>query len=250
MSSLDTSFMDLTDDENHNNDNNEWTLSTRKTTKRGRVSPENCKGRPPLKQTKLHYWLGIPTQNKFSSFTRQEEATTSGESNESEPVNSEQQTQPNGSSEPRREPKPPPIFVHKVGRIPPLINLLKDLAPNKHTVKALRDDQVKIQADSADTYRTILKALKEKERRTTGTENLENLDQNFPHLNGVREQPVSYASAASEGRSQDQGTDHGSSNFAELKNMMKGLMNQMADVMRLITIVVTKLNSVHFSRNV
>lgn len=137
----------MTNSQSGNQDNG-WTNGKRKG---GRINNTGS----AAKQTKISdYWLGASTQNRFLHLS-QDEGSSSTQGNPSN-VNNEP------SQEPERVPKPPPIFVHKVGQINPLITFLKTLAPNKHTIKSLHNDQVKIQTDTVDTYRLVLKALLEK----------------------------------------------------------------------------------------
>jgi hypothetical protein len=59
-------------------------------------------------------------------------------------------------------PKPPPIFVSDVIVIPPLLQLLDQIAPQQYEIKALARNQVRIQPKVSDAYRAIIKALAEK----------------------------------------------------------------------------------------
>ena len=58
--------------------------------------------------------------------------------------------------------KPPPIFV-EAQIIDPLIDLLNNLdEKNNYTIKQTKLEQVKIQTNTPETFRKVIKALKEK----------------------------------------------------------------------------------------
>jgi len=59
-------------------------------------------------------------------------------------------------------PKPPPIFVAGVHNIQSLHALLIEIAAEAFELKVLHENHVKIQTQSPDAYRTIIKALAEK----------------------------------------------------------------------------------------
>ncbi|GAB0087348.1 hypothetical protein DMENIID0001_016440 [Sergentomyia squamirostris] len=103
------------------------------------------------KQTKIDdYWLAmVPTHNPFAPL-----ATGSTDIPEKE-HDQEKETE-------KREPRPPPIFVHNVQDIKPLTDLLEAVAKNAYTYKTLRDLTVRIQPSNGDTYRKLHKALKDK----------------------------------------------------------------------------------------
>jgi hypothetical protein len=58
-------------------------------------------------------------------------------------------------------PKPPPIFISNVTTISPLIQLLEHIA-KQYEIEALSGNQIGIQPKTPDAYRTIVKALEEK----------------------------------------------------------------------------------------
>ncbi|GAB0086261.1 hypothetical protein DMENIID0001_002800 [Sergentomyia squamirostris] len=98
---------------------------------------------PATKQTKLDYWLALPTSNRFDSLP-QEETNNDVEMPEKNP------------------PKPPPVFVHGVEQILPLKTLLDSIAKDDYTHKALHDNTVKIQVNKIEQYRLLLQTLREK----------------------------------------------------------------------------------------
>jgi hypothetical protein len=59
-------------------------------------------------------------------------------------------------------PKPPPIFVSDVTTILPLLQLPDQIVKQQCEIKALPDNQVRIQPKTPDSYRAIIKALAEK----------------------------------------------------------------------------------------
>jgi hypothetical protein len=58
-------------------------------------------------------------------------------------------------------PKPPPIFVSDVSTILPLLQLLDQIVKQQYEIKALPDNQVRIQPKTPDSYGTIINALTE-----------------------------------------------------------------------------------------
>jgi hypothetical protein len=59
-------------------------------------------------------------------------------------------------------PKPPPIYVSDVATIPPITQLLEQIAKLQYEIKALAANQIKIQPKTSKSYRQITKALAEK----------------------------------------------------------------------------------------
>jgi hypothetical protein len=68
------------------------------------------------------------------------------------------------NSGPAHTPKPPTIYVQDVTSIPPLLQLLKQVAAHQYETKALADNHVKVQPATTDSYRTITKALADKQK--------------------------------------------------------------------------------------
>jgi hypothetical protein len=56
----------------------------------------------------------------------------------------------------------PPIYITDVKNITPLIQLLEQIAKQQYEIKALADNQVKVQPETSESYRKIIKALAEK----------------------------------------------------------------------------------------
>jgi hypothetical protein len=91
------------------------------------------------------YWLDAPTNtNRFSALTDEE--------------GSDQQC----TEMTEHTPKPPPLYVYGVKNISPLVQLLDQVAKLQYEIKALNNDQVRVQPKSAEHYRIIIKALSEK----------------------------------------------------------------------------------------
>uniref|UniRef100_A0A1B0CRN6 Putative nucleic-acid-binding protein from transposon x-element n=1 Tax=Lutzomyia longipalpis TaxID=7200 RepID=A0A1B0CRN6_LUTLO len=133
-------------DEDNDDTGAQWQAATGK---RKGSSPSNR--RPPLKQPKISNWLGgVPTANKFNELD---------EEHSSDNTNGEQLT---GSECPKREPRPPPIFIYNVVVIQPLTALLNAIAPNGYTVKILSNDQVKLQMQTIEAYRMAIKELQDR----------------------------------------------------------------------------------------
>jgi hypothetical protein len=68
----------------------------------------------------------------------------------------------NSTTDPGTRPKPPPIYVSDFITIYPLTQLLEQRAKHQYELKALFNNQIKIQLQTSDSYRTITKALAEK----------------------------------------------------------------------------------------
>lgn len=102
------------------------------------------------KQTKIKdYWLNTPiiTPNQYAALNQNDDSSvqSSNEADKDEKV-----------------PKPPPIFVAGVGNITPLMLLLEEIAKQEYELKVLRNDEVKIQPQTSEKYRIIVKALTDK----------------------------------------------------------------------------------------
>lgn len=118
----------------------EWQMVQNK--KRARTSPEQ---HFKLKQTRIdNYWLSTPTANKFNVLINEDAETE------------EAQKQ-------KQEEKPPPIFIAGVKNIQPLNQLLNTIAKDKHLIRVLNEEQVKVQAQTNEIYDNIVKALDEKQ---------------------------------------------------------------------------------------
>uniref|UniRef100_A0A1B0GJF1 Putative nucleic-acid-binding protein from transposon x-element n=1 Tax=Lutzomyia longipalpis TaxID=7200 RepID=A0A1B0GJF1_LUTLO len=119
------------------------------TAKRGRDEASTSKeSQPALKQTKLTYWLGckpaVETSNRFEQLENEDQDMEDA------------QTQ-------KKEPRPPPIFVHGVQQIEPLNELLKSFnKEGKYTIKSQTNGTVKICVNEIQMYRDLLKKLQEK----------------------------------------------------------------------------------------
>ena len=61
-----------------------------------------------------------------------------------------------------KTPKPPPIFITGVKVISPLVQLLDTISKQQYEIKALANDEIKVQPKTTESYRTIVKALAEK----------------------------------------------------------------------------------------
>ena len=92
---------------------------------------------------KTDFWLceTITTTNRFGTLTEEvaEEASAKHVDN-----------------------KPPPICISGVVNIKPLTDLLNLVAPDKYLVKALSNEQVRVQPTESSIYISIIKALMEK----------------------------------------------------------------------------------------
>jgi hypothetical protein len=65
---------------------------------------------------------------------------------------------------PEKTPKPPPIYITDVKNISPHIQLLEQIVKQQCEIKAFAGYQVKVQPKTSESYRTVTKALTEKNR--------------------------------------------------------------------------------------
>jgi hypothetical protein len=63
---------------------------------------------------------------------------------------------------PENMPKPPPIYIADFQNTSPLIQLQEQIAKQQYEIKALADNQVKIQTKISESYRIIIKVSAEK----------------------------------------------------------------------------------------
>lgn len=132
----------------------QWTAA--QATGKRKISPGR---RRPIKQKKLSdYWLGVPVTNRYDHLC---DESTSGQ-NSNEQINENQQNQQNQKNVEPPKPRPPPIFVYNVEQVNPLITLLNEMAPKKYTLRVLANNQVKIQLETIEAYKAVLKILLEK----------------------------------------------------------------------------------------
>ena len=103
------------------------------------------------KLTGSNYWLATKTSNRFESLEEDNMETSLLEED-----GKTKETEQN------KEPKSPPIFVDSVENVNPLLELLNLIAKDNYVIKALGNNQVKIQPKNAEVYSAIIKALKEK----------------------------------------------------------------------------------------
>lgn len=113
-------------------------------TKRSRKLHEDSTRESKLPKEEHHWLHPIPTHNQFS-------ALSSGTSSEKPQPPTTEVTH-----------KPPPIFVSDVTVLPPLLQLLDQIAPQQYEIKALANNQVRIKPSIPEAYRAIVKSLSEK----------------------------------------------------------------------------------------
>ncbi|XP_015438115.1 PREDICTED: nucleic-acid-binding protein from mobile element jockey-like [Dufourea novaeangliae] len=86
------------------------------------------------------------------------------------------------------QPKPPPIHI-EAQIIEPLLDLLKETADNKYTMKQLQNNQVKIQADTTDiynkSYKVVLRGMHPKTNTNRITEELKELNHKVRQINNI-----------------------------------------------------------------
>jgi hypothetical protein len=90
----------------------------------------------------------ISTQNRYTPLHNRQE-------NEESPQTSTHRDTPN-------TPRPPPIFVYGVKNFKAMLDDLADVAePDTYRTKALANDIVKLSPNTIDTYRNLVKHMKE-----------------------------------------------------------------------------------------
>ena len=130
------------DNEKYYQDEN-WMIP--KNNKKRKITPSTSAAGKP--DTEKQRWLQeLPLRNSFSSLTEETDV---------DPTNKD-------TTHSSYITKPPPIFV-EAQIIDPLIELLNNIVDNdNYTIKQTKLDQVKIQTNTPEVYRNVIKALKEK----------------------------------------------------------------------------------------
>jgi hypothetical protein len=114
------------------------------TNKRSRQTQDGS-SRDNKKATSNGNWRNpTPISNRFSSLQQDDDIV-----NQSTPGKED-------------TPKPPPIYITNVTSIPPLSQLLDQIVPKLYEIKALAQNQVKVQPKSSNSYRIITKALNDR----------------------------------------------------------------------------------------
>uniref|UniRef100_A0A6M2DSN3 Putative nucleic-acid-binding protein from transposon x-element n=1 Tax=Xenopsylla cheopis TaxID=163159 RepID=A0A6M2DSN3_XENCH len=110
-----------------------------------RLKRSNTVLTPTKNTTSKQYWLNpIPTENQFEILNQLPDTETTDKTVQSSII------------------KPPPIFVHNVQDIKPLINLLEEQAKNAYSIKTINASQIKLTLNHPHMYNKILKILKDK----------------------------------------------------------------------------------------
>jgi hypothetical protein len=121
------------EEETQNNINNEWQVIRHSTRKRNQLTQNNT---PENK---------IETHNRYGILTNE----TSLNSTE-------------GSPNPTRNHKPPPIFIHGVINYGAMINQIRNIVEDEqYSTKSLSNNVIKINCVTPETYRTFIRYLKE-----------------------------------------------------------------------------------------
>jgi hypothetical protein len=114
--------------------------------KRGRSSPDATELESKHAKNTPH-WLHPSSTETFNRFSALMEADSA-----------DRQL----SADPEHPPKPPPTYIQDVTIIPPLLQLLEQVAPCKYGTKTLANNKGKVQPTTSVFYRAIIKALAEK----------------------------------------------------------------------------------------
>jgi hypothetical protein len=110
--------------------------------KRGLSSPDATE-MESKHTTNTQHWLHPPSTETSNRFSALMEADSADRQHNADPEN---------------PPKPPPIYIQDITTIPPLLQLLEQVAPRKYETKALAN-KVKVQPITSNSYRAIIKAL-------------------------------------------------------------------------------------------
>jgi len=92
------------------------------------------------KQSKIEYWLGVKTSNRFEDLAEE---------------------QPKEPTIKKENPKPPPIFIQGVMDLKPLKEELNK-GSFTYTIKSINRTQIKLESSNMADYRKIINMLKEK----------------------------------------------------------------------------------------
>lgn len=112
------------------------------------------RSRSPSIQSRLpDYWLN--TGNRYDVLSNN---TPEDTSNDNQPKKTELEVDKTVP----KIPKPPPLFVHGVGDIKPLIEELKKNVESRYVLKTLTDSRIKIILDSKEDYKKMVELLNEK----------------------------------------------------------------------------------------
>ena len=115
---------------------------------------KSVKRKKTLKNKPVHDTNTVTTNNRYESLTIEEHTP---------PDN-------NDNSTPAREPKPPPIFVHGVVNYREMVKQIQVLAEyEEYYTKSLANNVVKINCNTPDTYRKLVREFKEKTYTTIHT---------------------------------------------------------------------------------
>jgi hypothetical protein len=123
------------------------TTWTKVSHKRGRSSPDDIEHERKHAKDSQH-WLHPPSTSASNRYSPLAEADR---------ADRPQQT---GLNTP--PPKSPPIYIQDVITIPPILQLLEQVAPRDYETKALAHNQVKDEPKTSGSYRAIVKALADK----------------------------------------------------------------------------------------
>jgi hypothetical protein len=115
-----------------------WTTAT---SKRGCLTQDGTPKDSKLTKLADHWLNPTTTSNRFTAL---------------QPAETQDNNPPPGKED---TPKPPSIYSTDVTIIPPLLQLLDQITPNLFEVKALAQNQVKVQPKPPDSYRLITKAI-------------------------------------------------------------------------------------------
>jgi hypothetical protein len=121
--------------------NNNW---TKVLYKRGKSTQEETEREAKHAKESEHWLNQTSTSNRYTALLEE---------------GSEDQQQ---RASPENMPKSSQIYITDVKNISPLIQLLEQIAKQHYEIKALTENQVKVQPKTSDSYRTIIKALAEK----------------------------------------------------------------------------------------
>jgi hypothetical protein len=114
------------------------------TYKRGRSTQEETKGEAKHAKESEHCLNQTSTSNSYTAHWKRNVKTSSKKAG------------------PEITPKPSPIYITDDANISSLIQLLEQIAKQQYEIKALADNQVKVQPKTSECYKTIIKALAEK----------------------------------------------------------------------------------------
>lgn len=125
-------------------------MSTPPTDKWIQIQATKKRGHPTSEDTTMDYKHATPSDHWLNPTVT---------SNRFTPIQPDEDPEHSSLPGKNSQPKPPPIYITNVTTVPPLLKLLDQITPQLYDLKALANNQVRVQPHTPDSYRLITKAL-------------------------------------------------------------------------------------------